>query len=176
MKDQSVEQSATAKRPPIVGENVYLLLGTHCKGLVKALSSLPVEKECIDFDIDLTIFHHAHVNGIYVMIEDIQDLLTMNWLDVSIIQVFMMFLNKFCKQHGVTSIGFACPTQISADMINLNSNAVTSYLIHVMDEHKDQQFILAPYHQSHFDLFLHEALERFIGKNAEYEVKVKVLI
>ncbi|XP_019184421.1 PREDICTED: uncharacterized protein LOC109179380 [Ipomoea nil] len=26
----------------------------------------------------------------------------------------------------------------------------------------------------HFDLFLHEALERFIGKNAEYEVKVKV--
>ncbi|XP_019168681.1 PREDICTED: uncharacterized protein LOC109164617 [Ipomoea nil] len=147
MRDQSAEQSATATRSPIVGGNVFLLLGTYCKRLVKALSSFPVDKEYND-DIDQTVFQHAHVNSVYVMIEDIQDLLTMNWLDVSIIQVFMMFLNKLCKQLGVTSIGFACPTQISADMVDLNSPAVTSYLIQVMDKHKDQQFILAPYHQN----------------------------
>ncbi|XP_031109558.1 uncharacterized protein LOC116013770 [Ipomoea triloba] len=147
MRDQSVELSGTTTRPPIVGENVLLLLGRYCKRLVKALTSIPVEKEFIDLDIDQTVFHHTNVNGVFVMIEDIQDLLTMNWLDVSIIQVFMLFLNKLCKQLGVTSIGFACPTQISADMINLNCSLVTSYLIHVMDEHKDQQFILAPYHQ-----------------------------
>ncbi|XP_031110423.1 uncharacterized protein LOC116014401 isoform X2 [Ipomoea triloba] len=150
MRDLSAELSAgTHIRPPIVGENVFLLLGKYCKRLVKVLESFPIEKEYIDLDLDQTIFHHGNVNGVFVMIVDIQDMLTMKWLNVSIILVFMLFLNKLCKQLGVTSIDFACPTQISANMVNINSSNVTSYLIHVMDEHKGQQFIFAPYHQEY---------------------------
>ncbi|XP_019150564.1 PREDICTED: uncharacterized protein LOC109147359 [Ipomoea nil] len=141
-------------RPPIVGENVFLLLGTYCKDLVRALSSFSVKKEYIDVELDSAVFHHANVNAVYVMICDIHDLLTLACLDVSIIQVFMMFLNKRGKQLGVTSIGFACPTQISADMGHLNSSSVTSNFIKVMEEHNDQHFILAPYHENNHWILL----------------------
>ncbi|XP_019188856.1 PREDICTED: uncharacterized protein LOC109183092 [Ipomoea nil] len=150
MTGQSADQSATYIRPPIVGENVFLLLGTYCKELVRALSSFSVKKEYIDVELDSAVFHHANANAVYVMIDDIYNLMTLACLDVSIIQVFMLFLNKRGKQLGVTSIGFACPTQISADMVHLNSSSVTSHFIKVMEEHKDQHFILAPYHQKAF--------------------------
>ncbi|XP_031113808.1 uncharacterized protein LOC116017370 [Ipomoea triloba] len=39
-------------------------------------------------------------------------------------------------------------------MVNINSSNVTSYLIHVMDEHKDQQFIFAPYHEDNHWLLI----------------------
>ncbi|XP_031106338.1 uncharacterized protein LOC116010989 [Ipomoea triloba] len=156
IKDPSVDLSTAATRRlgQIVGENVFMLLGKNCKRLVKTLTSFPGDKEYLDVDLDPTVFHHGNVNGVFVMLEDIKDLLTMNWLDVSVIQVFMMFLNSLCKQYGVASIGFACPTQISADMVNKNPETITSYLIHVMDTHKDQQFILAPYHQENHWLLI----------------------
>ncbi|XP_019157803.1 PREDICTED: uncharacterized protein LOC109154502 [Ipomoea nil] len=88
------------------------------------------------------------------MIDDIMDLMTMNCLDVSIIQVFILYLNWLCNHIQVTSIGFVCPTQISKDMVIQNAPAVTSYFIHVMTRHKDKQFILAPYHQEYHWLLL----------------------
>ncbi|XP_031127775.1 uncharacterized protein LOC116029872 [Ipomoea triloba] len=92
IKDPSVDLSAAATRRlgPIVGENVFMLLGKNCKRLVKTLTSFPGDKEYLDVDLDPTVFHHGNVNGVFVMLEDIKDLLTMNWLDVSVIQVFMM--------------------------------------------------------------------------------------
>ncbi|XP_019156961.1 PREDICTED: uncharacterized protein LOC109153561 [Ipomoea nil] len=153
-ENQSGEVCTIGTRPPIVGDDVLQHLGDNCKQLVNLLIFLPSGKDYIDLEIDQTIFHHRNVSNIYVMMEDIQDLLMMNWLDVSIIQVFILFLNRLCNESGVTSIGFACPTQISEDMVNLNSAAVTTYLIHVMDQHKNKQFILAPYHQEHHWLLL----------------------
>nr|GME10028.1 uncharacterized protein LOC109183092 [Ipomoea batatas] len=92
IKDPSVDLSAAATRRlgPIVGENVFMLLGKNCKRLVKTLTSFPGDKEYLDVDLDQAVFHHGNVNGVFVMLDDIKDLLTMNWLDVSIIQVFMM--------------------------------------------------------------------------------------
>ncbi|XP_019156999.1 PREDICTED: uncharacterized protein LOC109153604 [Ipomoea nil] len=154
IKNQSGELPIIGTLPPIVSDDVLPHLGDNCKQLVNLLTLLPSGEDYIDLEIDQTIFHHRNVGYVYVMMEDIQDLLTMNWLGVSIIQVFILFLNRLCNEFGVTSIGFACPTQISKDMVNLNGVAVTSYLIHVMDQHKNEQFILAPYHQEHHWLLL----------------------
>nr|GMD03927.1 uncharacterized protein LOC109183092 [Ipomoea batatas] len=92
IKDPSVDLSAAGTRRLglIVGENVFMLLGKNCKRLVKTLTSFPGDKEYLDVDLDQAVFHHGNVNGVFVMLEDIKDLLIMNWLDVSIIQVFMM--------------------------------------------------------------------------------------
>ncbi|KAL9235994.1 hypothetical protein vseg_010710 [Gypsophila vaccaria] len=54
----------------------------------------------------------------------------MSFLNVSCIQVFMMFLQKLCEEHkyeGVSSIGFLCPTimsQLGEDK-NLNNQVMT---------------------------------------------------
>lgn len=90
IKNQSGEPSTIGTRPPIVGDDVLQHLGNNCKQLVSLLTLLPFGKDYIDMEIDQTIFHHTNVGYIYVMMEDIQDLLTMNWLDVSIIQVFIL--------------------------------------------------------------------------------------
>ncbi|XP_019158184.1 PREDICTED: uncharacterized protein LOC109154897 [Ipomoea nil] len=88
------------------------------------------------------------------MMKDIKDSMLMNWLDVSIIQVFILFLNRLCNQFKIRSIGFACPTQICNSMLKRNATNVISYFIHVMEQNRDKQFILAPYHQQSHWLLL----------------------
>nr|GMD76784.1 uncharacterized protein LOC109183092 [Ipomoea batatas] len=66
IKDPSVDLSATAtpRLDPLVGENVFMLLGKNCKRLVKTLTSFLGDKEYIDMDLDSTVFHHGNVNGV----------------------------------------------------------------------------------------------------------------
>ncbi|XP_019179181.1 PREDICTED: uncharacterized protein LOC109174397 [Ipomoea nil] len=155
MGDQSGELSTTGVRPPIVGDDVLQHLGNNCKYLVSLLTSFRLDKDCIELECDETIFCHRNTRFIFVMVEDIKNLMMMtNWLDVSIIQVFILFLNQLCNQNQVTSIGFACPTQISKDMAKRNGPAVASYFIKLMEQHNNKQFILAPYHQDNHWLLL----------------------
>nr|GMD92033.1 uncharacterized protein LOC109164617 [Ipomoea batatas] len=69
-------------------KNVFMLLGKNCKRLVKTLASFPGDKEYIDMDLDPTVFNHGNVNGVFVMLEDIKDLLTMNWLCLDYTSVY----------------------------------------------------------------------------------------
>ncbi|XP_031122760.1 uncharacterized protein LOC116025605 [Ipomoea triloba] len=95
-----------------------------------------------------------NMERIFVMIEDIEDLFTMNWLDVSIIQVFIRYLYQLCKKSKVSSIGFMCPTQISKANVDMNLEAVIAYLRNTISELQDKTFILAPYHQVNHWLLL----------------------
>nr|GLL44623.1 uncharacterized protein LOC109183092 [Ipomoea trifida] len=56
IKDPSVDLSAAAtpRLDPLVGENVFMLLGKNCKRLVKTLTSFLGDKEYIDMDLDST--------------------------------------------------------------------------------------------------------------------------
>ncbi|XP_019155140.1 PREDICTED: uncharacterized protein LOC109152007 [Ipomoea nil] len=153
-KDQSVDLSTTGARAPIVGDDVLPHLGEHCKCLVDLLIGFPLGKDCIELELDKAIFHHQNTRSIFVMMNDITDLMMMNWLNVSIIQVFVLFLNQLCNQYEVRSIGFVCPTQISHTMLKSNFRKVISYFVHVMEQHKDKNFILAQYHQDSHWLLL----------------------
>ncbi|XP_019187832.1 PREDICTED: uncharacterized protein LOC109182188 isoform X2 [Ipomoea nil] len=157
MNEQSDEHdglSTTKARPLLVDDDVLQHLGNECKQLVTLLKSVPPNLDYFELELEYAIFHHRNVPAIYVMMGDIKDLLTMKWLDVSIIQVFILCLNRLCKQNGVNSIGFMCPTQISKANVNLNIDVVTTYLAHVMLQLKSHKFILAPYHQEHHWLLL----------------------
>ncbi|XP_031112246.1 uncharacterized protein LOC116016227 [Ipomoea triloba] len=89
-KDQSGDISATGTRPPIVDDDALQHLGVNCKYLVSLLTSFPLDKDYIDLEIDKSIFYHENTSFIFVMMDDIKDLLTMKCLNVSIIQVFIL--------------------------------------------------------------------------------------
>ncbi|XP_031122501.1 uncharacterized protein LOC116025419 [Ipomoea triloba] len=151
IRDQSDELSVTGIQPPIVGNNASKHLWDN---FINSLASFLPDKDYIELEIDQALFHHTNTRSIVVMIEDIKDLMRMECLDVSIIQVFILFLNKLCNQLQVTSIGFVSPAQISMDMVKQNAPDVTSYFINVMEHHKNKQFILAPYNQKFHWLLL----------------------
>ncbi|XP_019184052.1 PREDICTED: uncharacterized protein LOC109178959 [Ipomoea nil] len=94
------------------------------------------------------------------MMNDIKDLLTMQWLDVSIIQVFIMYLHRLCNQIGIDSVGFLCPTQIAKATLDLNCDVVTAYIGNTMVTLQDKTFILAPYHQSAFRSYMNQRGQR----------------
>lgn len=88
--DEHGELSTTQARLPLVDDDVLQHLGNECKQLVTLLKSMPLNMDYFELELDYAIFHHRNVNAIYVMTGDIKDLLTMKWLDVSIIQVFIL--------------------------------------------------------------------------------------
>nr|GME03634.1 uncharacterized protein LOC109153561 [Ipomoea batatas] len=90
MKDESCDLSATGTRLSIVDDDALKHLGDNCKYLVSLLTSVPLDKDYIDLEIDKSIFHHQNTTSIFVSMDDIKDLFTMNWLSVSIIQVFIL--------------------------------------------------------------------------------------
>lgn len=82
--------STTKAQPLLVDDDVLQHLGNECKQLVTLLKSVPLNLDYFELELEYAIFHHRNVNAIYVMMGDIKDLLTMKWLDVSIIQVFIL--------------------------------------------------------------------------------------
>lgn len=84
--------------------------------------------------------------GINVYPDDIKDLLTMEWLNISIIQVWEMYLFDLCEEFGITFIGFMCPTQLSSD--KKNYNITLAYVQASLKRLMGKKYILAPYIQS----------------------------
>ncbi|XP_031121982.1 TMV resistance protein N-like isoform X2 [Ipomoea triloba] len=111
-------------------------------------------EECIKLEPDYNIFRHSC--PVFVMKDDIADLLLMEWLDASIIQVFIMYLHWLCKQSGVNSIGFMCPRKIAKDSVDRNVDDVIAYVGNTMANLQDKTFILAPYHQGVFQTYANQ--------------------
>ncbi|XP_031122739.1 uncharacterized protein LOC116025601 isoform X4 [Ipomoea triloba] len=150
------ELLAANVQPLFVDDDVFQCLGNDCKKLYDLLreGTMEYNMDCIGVELDANIFHHTNVERIFVVIKDIKDLFTMNWLDVSVIQVFIMYLYQLCKEFEVSSIGFMCPTQIAKDNVDRNSKVVMAYLRNTMSKLQDKTFILAPYHQVNHWLLL----------------------
>ncbi|XP_019180163.1 PREDICTED: uncharacterized protein LOC109175357 [Ipomoea nil] len=109
-----------------------------------------IRKETMEVDLDEAIFHHQDVDFIHVLFQDIKDLLTMRWLDVTILQIFIICLSRMCSKIGVHTIGFLCPRTICADSVLADIDKVTKYLVNAMVEQTNRHFILAPYHEKAF--------------------------
>ncbi|XP_019159733.1 PREDICTED: uncharacterized protein LOC109156354 [Ipomoea nil] len=156
-KKQSGDQcdmSATGARPPFIDDDGLQPLGKSGKRLHNLIRRMPLDLDYFELGLDYDIFHHTNMSNIFVMIEDIKDLFTMDWLDVSIIQVFIVYAHQLCKDFEVNSIGFMCPTQFAKGNFDLNEDDVTAYIGNTMVTMKDKTFILAPYHQANHWLLL----------------------
>ncbi|MEQ5220416.1 hypothetical protein ABN226_18690, partial [Morganella morganii] len=88
---QSDDQYAIELQPAIVSEDVLEHLGDESKKMVSYLRHLPANLDYVEMEVEevFDIFHHSNKSGV-VMFDDIKDLLIMQWLDVPIIQAFIM--------------------------------------------------------------------------------------
>lgn len=74
-----------------------------------------------------TTFGYEEERDIIVTVDDVTQLLSGAWLNVSILQVFMMAVHDRCDDNGVTTIGFMCPDMISATMLFSDADNILLY-------------------------------------------------
>ncbi|XP_019176290.1 PREDICTED: uncharacterized protein LOC109171676 [Ipomoea nil] len=83
MNFESGDQSTVELRPLLVDDDTLQHLGDESKKLARHLKYLPSNLDYIDVDLEKAIFHHSHVEFIHVLFEDIKDMFTIQWLDMS---------------------------------------------------------------------------------------------
>lgn len=88
-RPQSFELSST-QRPAIVDDETLQRLGDKCKMLNTLVLQLPVGDDFYQVPVDASIFNCTFEDGIFVTVGDITDLLSMQWLDTSILQIFAL--------------------------------------------------------------------------------------
>ncbi|XP_074283488.1 uncharacterized protein LOC141608036 [Silene latifolia] len=125
-------------------------IGPECKKLHDLLSLMVLEAKIFDVVLPSKVFFFETDKTIFVTEEDINQLLRMAFLNVSCIQLFMMYLQKHCeeKNEGSSSIAFLCPTIISqiGDDKELN-NEVMKYVENSLYQMKNVGIVLVPFCQ-----------------------------
>ncbi|XP_021744609.1 uncharacterized protein LOC110710586 isoform X2 [Chenopodium quinoa] len=97
--------------------------------------------------IHLQTYSYEDSKDIIIKREDVNQLLTGAWLNISVLQVFMMALSDLLDTEEVASIGFMCPEMISETYLHSDADRILLYMTHVMEKQKSKQFILCPYHE-----------------------------
>lgn len=75
----------------------------------------------------------------------------MSCLNIPILQIFMMYIHKLCKESNVDDFGLMCPSALA--LVRKNPERITKYMTDVMLESKMKRFILAPYIQDDVYVF-----------------------
>ncbi|XP_021713692.1 uncharacterized protein LOC110681857 isoform X2 [Chenopodium quinoa] len=147
-----VESGRETKESNTNPKKVFLMdyalenLSQKCGSLNSLLSSLP-EGETIKVKADAWTFSYEDNKDIIIKREDVNQLLTGAWLNISVLQVFMMALSDLLDTEEVASIGFMCPEMISETYLHSDADRILLYMTHVMEKQKSKQFILCPYHE-----------------------------
>ncbi|KAJ1698707.1 hypothetical protein LUZ63_007219 [Rhynchospora breviuscula] len=108
-------------------------------------------------------FYRRNSIPIVLRFEDIKELFKNEWLNVSIIQTFMMYLSESLSQSGGNKeIGFMDPEWINMSQLEESRQQVIEYIVAALKEQCDKRVILAPcYKTSHWFLFV---ILPFIGR------------
>ncbi|XP_056687870.1 uncharacterized protein [Spinacia oleracea] len=142
----------TMERTPLVSHSVMKHLSESCKRLANILTDLPPGVESISFQLDAEVFGYKENFSSYISKEDVVQLLSGAWLNISTIQIFIRALHEKCKNLSVDSITFMCPQLISATTLLASSENIDEaceYMARVMKAaSENNQKILAPYHQN----------------------------
>ncbi|XP_010669947.2 uncharacterized protein LOC104887063 [Beta vulgaris subsp. vulgaris] len=77
--------------------------------------------------------------------QDVFQLLTGEWLNVSILQVFMMYLSDDNEVNGDSNIGFMCPSMISETMLRHEPDVAINYMQRTMKVNREMTYIMLPY-------------------------------
>lgn len=88
-KKQMVVEEVGPSRAPLVDDECFKQLGPNCQKLVTKLTFFEPEEDCIKVTFNPEVYHHSRVDNVILMFTDIKDLLINDWLDVSIVQMFI---------------------------------------------------------------------------------------
>ncbi|KAK9705217.1 hypothetical protein RND81_07G041700 [Saponaria officinalis] len=104
-------------------------MGPECQKLHDYLALMRPDTKIFEVVLSSKMFHFKEDKPIFLTEEDLTQLFRMAFINVSCIQVFMIFLQKLWeeKDQVVSSVGFLCPTimsQVGKDQ-KLNDQVVT---------------------------------------------------
>ncbi|XP_074298645.1 uncharacterized protein LOC141629565 [Silene latifolia] len=116
-KGKQVSKSSGIKSPIKPNSNEYISrMGIECQKLHDYLALMRPETKVFEVVLPSKIFHFKEDKSLTVTEEDIMQLFRMAFLNVSSIQVWMLFLQKLCEEQnheGMSGVGFLCPTIMS---------------------------------------------------------------
>ncbi|XP_057251828.1 uncharacterized protein LOC130591891 [Beta vulgaris subsp. vulgaris] len=119
-------------------------------------------------------FNYPSDSMIILSRQDVFQLLTGEWLNVSVLQVFMMFLSDESDRNGDSNIGFMCPSMISETMLRHEPDAAINYMQRTLRTNRNMKFIMLPYIESqHWILLVLSLHKKRNGLRLEKYVELK---
>ncbi|XP_021863005.2 uncharacterized protein [Spinacia oleracea] len=148
-------ESATNVKGPIqqVREDILASVGEKSKllNLQHVMESQPELYGVTAVHLDAKVFHFEKDAETFVTAEDITLLLRGARLNISVVQLFMMFLiDQYKSSFDSSHIGFLCPERIEASNVRHHHKVTSNYMSNVFLSSRDRgdagnQLILAPY-------------------------------
>ncbi|KAL8156662.1 hypothetical protein AgCh_001668 [Apium graveolens] len=137
--------------PQVVGDDINS--SDHCAGLSFLLKKRPPSKKS-----DAFIFEENGDGPIYITLEDVNQFLRMSWLNIPIVELFVKYVSKLCKQLKDDKFAFMLPSRLAIPHNHeqqKRKDEATDYMTSLLVANKDKHYILAPYiHQDHWMLLL----------------------
>ncbi|XP_056682995.1 uncharacterized protein [Spinacia oleracea] len=151
---KSGESASNVKGPILqVREDILASVGKKSTllNLQHVMESHPELYGVTSVHLDAKVFHFEKDAETFVTAEDITLLLRGERLNISVVQVFMMFLiDKYKSSFDLSHIGFLCPEKIAASNVRHHHKVTSKYMSNVFLSSRDRgdagnQLILAPY-------------------------------
>ncbi|XP_074382333.1 uncharacterized protein LOC141724202 [Apium graveolens] len=137
--------------PQVVGDDINS--SDHCAGLSFLLKKRPPSKKS-----DAFIFEENGDGPIYITLEDVNQVLRMRWLNIPIVELFVKYVSKLCKQLKDDKFAFMLPSRLAIPHNHeqqKRKDEATDYMTSLLVANKDKRYILAPYIQEdHWMLLL----------------------
>ncbi|KAL8128018.1 hypothetical protein AgCh_014811 [Apium graveolens] len=136
--------------PQVVGDDINLR--DHCAGLSFLLKKRPPSKKS-----DAFIFEENGDGPIYITLEDVNQFLRMSWLNIPIVELFVKYVSKLCKQLKDDKFAFMLPSRLAIPYNHEQQKCkdkATDYMASLLVANKDKRYILAPYIQEAFKLYV----------------------
>ncbi|KAL8101586.1 hypothetical protein AgCh_033474 [Apium graveolens] len=129
--------------PQVVGDDINS--SDHCAGLSFLLKKRPPSKK-----FDAFIFEENGDGLIYITLEDVNQFLRMSWLNIPIVELFVKYVSKLCKQLKDDKFAFMLPSRLAIPHNHEQQKCkdeATDYMTSLLVANKDKRYILAPYIQ-----------------------------
>ncbi|XP_074326989.1 uncharacterized protein LOC141664932 [Apium graveolens] len=137
--------------PQVVGDDINS--SDHCAGLSFLLKKRPPSKKS-----DAFIFEENGDGPIYITLEDVNQFLRMSWLNIPIVELFLKYVSKLCKQLKDDKFAFMLPSRLAIPHNHEQQKCkeeATDYMTSLLVANKKKRYILTPYIQEdHWILLL----------------------
>ncbi|KAL8105374.1 hypothetical protein AgCh_029245 [Apium graveolens] len=124
--------------PQVVGDDINS--SDHCADLSFLLKKRPPSKKS-----DAFIFEENGDGPIYITLEDVNQFLRMSWLNIPIVELFVKYVSKLCKQLKDDKFAFMLPSRLAIPHNHEQQKCkdeATDYMTSLLVANKDKHIAL----------------------------------
>lgn len=147
-----LREVASVSRPPLVPEHVLRQLPSQLQQFHEAYLQAPQDVDCFTIVMPAGLLYDFEYTFMMSW-DDVTDFLTLDELDICIIQLWTMYLANYIVHQNVDA-GIMDPGRINRNTFASDSRSAYEYMADTMVKYQDAKFIFAPYYQSHHWIFL----------------------